>query len=265
MNPPTLRDLCRAIGGRLAIDGPAPYGVPLGPIATDSRRVNRGDVFWALRGLKYDGNDYVGEAFERGAAGAVVTEPTPAPAGRWTIEVEDTQPALWKWARWKRRRFTGTLIAVTGSVGKTTTREMILAVLSDRFSGTQSPRNFNNHFGVPLSVLQIEKHHKFAVLELGASAVGEIGDLASIVAPDIGVVTAIALAQGDAILPDQVDVERIAARQARERLPGQVHDHPIARAHAFRARDLVAQQADDVLAILCKIDVQPIHVGGDLF
>ncbi len=189
MNPPTLRDLCKTIGGRLAIDGPAPYGVPLGPIATDSRRVNRGDVFWALRGLKYDGNDYAGEAFERGAAGAIVTEPTPAPAGRWTIEVEDTQPALWKWAQWRRRRFTGTLIAVTGSVGKTTTRQMIHTVLRRRLKGTASPRNYNNHFGVPLSMLAVEPDHDYAVLELGASSPGEIAALAELCVPKVGVIT----------------------------------------------------------------------------
>jgi len=186
---PTLHDLCATIGGRLATDGAAPYGQPLGPVVTDSRRVNEGDVFWALGGLNYDGNDYVGEAFERGAVGAVTSRPVTAPAGRWTITVEDTQPALWKWAQWKRRRFTGMLLAVTGSVGKTTTRQMIHTVLRRRLKGTASPRNYNNHFGVPLSMLAIEPDHDYAVLELGASSPGEITVLAELCAPKVGVIT----------------------------------------------------------------------------
>lgn len=235
---PTLQDLCTTIGGRLAADGPSPSERPLGPVATDSRRVNEGDVFWALRGANYDGNDYVAEAFRRGAAGAVTSRPNAHPAGRWTVTVEDTQPALWKWARWKRQRFAGTVVAVTGSVGKTTTRQMIHTVLSRRLRGTASPRNYNNHFGVPLSMLALEAEHDYAVLELGASGPGEIGALADLCAPKIGVITyvgdahlggfgsrrGVAEAKGEllaalpsdghAVLVDDPWVRRIAARCA---------------------------------------------------
>ncbi|MBN2218248.1 MAG: UDP-N-acetylmuramoyl-tripeptide--D-alanyl-D-alanine ligase [Pirellulales bacterium] len=189
MHSPSLHDLYSTIGGCLVADGPAPFGQPLGPVATDSRRVNEGDVFWALRGSSYDGNDFVDEALERGAAGVVTNRSTPTPLGRWAVVVEDTQPALWQWAQWRRRRFTGTLLAVTGSVGKTTTRQMIHTVLRRRLKGTASPRNYNNHFGVPLSMLAIEPDHDYAVLELGASSRGEIGALAELCAPKIGVIT----------------------------------------------------------------------------
>jgi len=189
MNTSTLQDLCKAIGGRLKTDAPAPYGQPLGSVATDSRCVNPGDIFWALRGLNHDGNDFVVEAFERGAAGAITSEPVEPPVGRWAIEASDTQIALWNWARHKRLRFTGTLIAVTGSVGKTTTRQMIHTVLRRRLKGTASLRNHNNHIGVPLSMLAIEPDHDYAVLELGASGPGEIAALAGLCAPKVGVIT----------------------------------------------------------------------------
>ena len=92
-----------------------------------------------------------------------------APEGGWIVDVDDTQRALEQWARWKRRRFTGIVIGVTGSVGKTTARQMIHTVLQSRLKGTASPRNYNNQWGVPLSMLAIGPQHDYAVLELGAS------------------------------------------------------------------------------------------------
>ncbi|MBN1590803.1 MAG: UDP-N-acetylmuramoyl-tripeptide--D-alanyl-D-alanine ligase [Pirellulales bacterium] len=242
MTSPTLHDLCEAIGGRLSIDGPPPYGQPLGPIATDSRRVNQGDLFWALRGPSYDGNDYVNEAFERGAAGAIVARPTAPPAGRWAIEVHDTQPALWNWAQSKRRRFTGTLIAVTGSVGKTTTRQMIHTVLRRHLKGTASPRNYNNYFGVPLSMLAVEPDHDYAVLELGASSRGEIAALADLCAPKIGVITHV----GDAHLGGFGSRRGVAEAKAEllASLPPDGHavlvDDPFVRRVAGRCRAPIA-------------------------
>jgi UDP-N-acetylmuramoyl-tripeptide--D-alanyl-D-alanine ligase len=194
----TLGDLKHAIGGRLLRPPAAgnPAAVPLGPVVVDSRQVEPGDVFWALRGPHHDGADFVGEAFARGASGAAVSRPVDAPGTAWIIRVDDTQQALRRWATWKRRRFTGTLIAVTGSVGKTTTRQMIHTVLRTRLSGTASPRNYNNHVGVPLSLLAVEPQHDYAVLELGASRRGEIAALAELCIPKVGVITQV----GDAHL-----------------------------------------------------------------
>jgi len=189
MNPPTLQDLHDIIGGRLKVGSLPAEQQPLGPVETDSRQLVEKSIFWALRGPNHDGSDFAGEAFERGAAGAVVEKATVAPADRWLIEVENTQRALWQWARWKRRQFTGTLIAVTGSVGKTTTRQMIHSVLATRLKGTASPRNYNNHLGVPLSMLAIRPDDDYAVLELGASSPGEIATLAELCRPKIGVIT----------------------------------------------------------------------------
>jgi UDP-N-acetylmuramoyl-tripeptide--D-alanyl-D-alanine ligase len=190
----TLSDLHNAIGGQLLPEGAAHELTiaPLGPIVTDSRQVEPGDVFWAIRGKHDDGSRFVADAFSRAAAGVVAAGAIDVPAGRWAISVEDTHVALQEWAKWRRRRFTGALFAVTGSVGKTTTRQMIHTVLARRFAGVTSPHNYNNHLGVPLSMLAIEPNHDYAVLELGASRRGEIAALARLCAPKVAVITQIA-------------------------------------------------------------------------
>jgi len=187
----TLLDLAETVGGRLMPEGIArdAGSILLGRGVVDSRQVERGDVFWALRGSRRDGAHFVGAAFGRGAAGVVTSAECELPAGHWAIVLDDTQQALWQWARWKRRQFTGTAIAVTGSVGKTTTRQMIDTVLRSRLRGTASPRNYNNHVGLPLSMQAIETHHDYAVLELGASRQGEIAKLAELCMPKVGVIT----------------------------------------------------------------------------
>ena len=194
----TIGELSRVIGGRLlrgTMLDPA-HDAPLGPVQSDSRRIEPGDVFWALHGPNHEGEKFVDEAFRRGAAGAVVAREATVPDYHWTICVEDTHKALVEWARWKRSRFSGVAIAVSGSAGKTTTRQMIHAVLQSRLRGTASPRNFNNHFGVPLSMTAIEPDDDYAVLELGASGPGEIASLSELSAPQIGVITCV----GDAHL-----------------------------------------------------------------
>jgi len=187
----TLQHLLDATGGRLLLSSGAGawQAAPAGPVSTDSRQVAAGEVFWALRGATHDGNDFAAEALLQGAAGAVVSKPLEVPPGCWALLVDDTHEALRRWAVWRRRHFTGIVIAVTGSVGKSTTRQMIHAILGSRLQGTASPRNYNNQFGVPLSMLAIEPEHDYAVLELGASRPGEIAGLAEMCAPKIGVIT----------------------------------------------------------------------------
>jgi UDP-N-acetylmuramoyl-tripeptide--D-alanyl-D-alanine ligase len=187
----TLHDLLQSTGGRIlpASRIPDTRDVALGRIVTDSRQVQAGDVFWALQGANFEGDCFVNEAFRRGAQGAVASRVESVPEDCWLLHVADTQQALVQWARWKRRRFTGIAIAVTGSVGKTTTRQMIHTVLKSRLKGTASPRNYNNHWGVPLSMFAIQPEHDYAVLELGASRFGEIAALADLSAPKVGVIT----------------------------------------------------------------------------
>lgn len=198
MKPATVHDLVNTTGGRWRWNGHGSdlTGMPLGPIQTDSRALEPGAVFWALPGPRYDGADFVREAVARGASGVVTSRPAAPQGDCWVLCVDNSQAALWRWAAWHRRRFSGTLIAVTGSVGKTTTRQMIHTVLGSRLRGTCSPRNYNNHVGVPLSMLALRPEHDYAVLELGASGPGEIAALAALTAPRVGVITQV----GDAHL-----------------------------------------------------------------
>lgn len=175
-------------------------------VEIDSRLVTPGCLFWALRGEHHDGHDFLAEARSHGAAAAVISRSRLTQAQEaWRIGnsdnanaplivVEDTLTALADFARWYRSQQDGLVIGVTGSFGKTTTREMIHAVLSGSRNGVRSLKNFNNHIGLPLSLLELDQGHEFAVLEMGASAVGEIAALAEIANPKIGVITGIGLA-----------------------------------------------------------------------
>lgn len=158
-------------------------------IEFDSRRIQPGDLFWALEGDVHNGHHFAQDALRRGAVAALVEREQCSL--ETAIVVDDSLMALWDFAEWYRRQLEAIVIGVTGSVGKTTTRHMIACVLGARFHGVQSPKNFNNHFGVPQSLLHIEEQHEFAVIEMGASRLGEIAELTEVAQPEIGVVTAV--------------------------------------------------------------------------
>ena len=160
----------------------------------DSRTVGPGQLFFAVKGERLDGHDFVEQALEKGAAAAVVRSDQ---AGRYQGEtrllaVEDTLVALQTLATAVRKLWGKPLIAVTGSAGKTTTKEAIAHVLSTRFRVLKSEGNFNNHFGLPLMLLKLEPEYDVAVIEMGMSHAGEIRALAKIAQPEIGVVTNVA-------------------------------------------------------------------------
>ena len=249
MTHTSLTSLATATRGELI--GGQDADVHSGRVVIDSRLIKPGDLFWALRGEHHDGHDFLVEARQRGASAAIVrfdrlaqaqevwqsgSEPGPAPP---LIVVEDTLTALAEFAHWHRPQQEALVIGVTGSFGKTTTREMIHAVLSASHPGIRSLKNFNNHIGLPLSLLELDHTHDFAVFEMGASAVGEIALLAEIAQPDIGVITGIGLAhvagfgstegiiRGTGELLEALPLSGFAV------LPG---DDPVTRAMASRAR-----------------------------
>jgi UDP-N-acetylmuramoyl-tripeptide--D-alanyl-D-alanine ligase len=160
----------------------------------DSRTVQPGELFFAVKGEHMDGHDFVTQALEKGAAAAVVRGDQRARYELKTglITVDDTLVALQILASAVRRLWGKPLIGVTGSTGKTTTKEAIAHVLSTRFRVLKSEGNFNNHFGLPLMLLKIEPEHDLAVIEMGMSHAGEIAALAKIAQPQIGVVTNVA-------------------------------------------------------------------------
>jgi UDP-N-acetylmuramoyl-tripeptide--D-alanyl-D-alanine ligase len=160
----------------------------------DSRTVKAGDLFFAVKGERLDGHDFVDAALKNGAIAAVVSRDQAHRFGDETrlLPVEDTLVALQTLATAVRRVWGKTLVGVTGSAGKTTTKEAIAHVLSSRFKVLKSEGNFNNHFGLPLMLLKLEPEHDVAVIEMGMSHAGEIRALAKIAQPEIGVVTNVA-------------------------------------------------------------------------
>src|SRR5215469_10500571 len=160
----------------------------------DSRNIHPGDLFFAIQGERLDGHDFVAEALEKGAVAAVVRQDRLSRYGSTAglLAVDDTLSALQTLATAVRRLWGKPVVGITGSAGKTTTKEAIAHVLASRFQVLKSAGNFNNHFGLPLMLLRLEPGHEVAVIEMGMSHAGEITALAHIAHPGIGVVTNVA-------------------------------------------------------------------------
>ncbi|HKT82109.1 MAG TPA: UDP-N-acetylmuramoyl-tripeptide--D-alanyl-D-alanine ligase [Vicinamibacterales bacterium] len=182
LSPLTLADVAGCGGGRLSGENRAINGISI-----DTRQLQPGMLFVALKGEHDDGHDFVGVAQERGASGALVARELPIRLPQ--IVVRDPLAALTACAHERRRRFSGAVVGVTGSNGKTTTKEMLGAILSVKGPCLVTQGNLNNHIGVPLTLLRLEASHRSAVIEMGANHAGEIAHLASIAEPSVGIVT----------------------------------------------------------------------------
>lgn len=181
--------------GEPSVDRPAGQ---VGGFSIDSRTIRPGELFVALHGPRFDGHDFVDAALQRGAAGAVVARREfQARRGRWAslsdralfVLVDDPLAALQSMASWHRERFRPPLIGVTGSNGKSTTKEMIASILAGRGPVLKNEGNLNNHIGLPLSLLRLGKEHHAAVVEIGISQKGEMKRLCEMARPTVGVVT----------------------------------------------------------------------------
>jgi UDP-N-acetylmuramoyl-tripeptide--D-alanyl-D-alanine ligase len=182
----------------------------------DTRTLQPGDVFFALRGPNHDGHDHVAAAFEKGAVAAVVE--VKQPVDRQQIVVLDTLAALQQLAIWARHGWGGDVIGVTGSAGKTTTKDVIAHLLATRFVTGKTVGNFNNHIGVPLSILRLPDDCKVAVLEMGMNHADEIRALAKMASPSVGVVTNVGYAHVE-FFADSIDGVARAKRELIEELP----------------------------------------------
>jgi UDP-N-acetylmuramoyl-tripeptide--D-alanyl-D-alanine ligase len=178
----TLAEAAHAVGGRL-IGEDHPYGT----VATDSRTLNPGSLFVALRGPNFDGTQFVAAAAQRGAIGAMVEREVDAPVSQ--VVVSDTLRALQSLAAAWRAQFTLALVAVAGSNGKTTAKEMTAAILARMGPGLATHGNLNNHIGVPVTLLRLEDSHRSAVVEMGANRVGDVAELMRIAQPTVGLIT----------------------------------------------------------------------------
>ena len=208
-----LREVRDALGARVETELP---GTPVRGWSIDSRTVNPGDLFFAIRGENQDGHAYVNAAFERGAVAAVVSDGMATPAGP-LLQVRDTLAALQNLGLWARRRWARPIVAVTGSAGKTTTKDAIAELLATRFQVGKTAGNLNNHLGVPLSLLRIPETAEVGVMELGMNHAGEIRALATLAEPQIGVVTNVGYAHIEAF--KSIDAIAFAKRELIESLP----------------------------------------------
>lgn len=209
-------------------------------VVTDSQQVRPGDLFVALRGEHHDGHEFVADAIARGARGLLTQRPADvASEGVAVYLVKDTLAALQRLAAGRRRRYDVRVIGVTGSVGKTTTKEIVASVLKSRFRVLKNEANYNNEIGLPLTLLGLSNRHERAVLEMGMYALGEIRQLCEIALPQVGVVTNV----GPSHLERLGSMEAIAAAKAElvESLPGDGcallnGDDPLVRGMASRTK-----------------------------
>jgi UDP-N-acetylmuramoyl-tripeptide--D-alanyl-D-alanine ligase len=204
----TLAEVAQATAGRLVSDDGA---VAVRGVVSDSRAVESGNLYVALRGERLDGHAYVAQALASGASAALVSDRARLPAGARGVVVTDTLRALGDLAALHRKRWGGRVVAITGSAGKTTTKELTFAAL--QAAGARVVRtagNLNNLVGAPLTLLCLDARTEIAVIEIGTSAPGEIARLAEICAPEVGAVTAVAAAHTEGL----GSVQQVAAEKA---------------------------------------------------
>jgi UDP-N-acetylmuramoyl-tripeptide--D-alanyl-D-alanine ligase len=206
-----------AIGTGAGLEAPASVSnagsIEVSGYSIDSRTVSPGELFFAVRGERLDGHDFIEKALERGAVAAVVSRARAAGLPDSVLAMpmlisDDPLNALQALAAHVRRRWGKRVVAITGSAGKTTTKEAVAAALSAKFSVLKSRGNLNNGFGLPLELLRLEPSHDFAVVEMGMNHAGEIATLARIAAPDWGVVTNVGTAHIENFADGQTGIAR---------------------------------------------------------
>jgi len=190
-----LELVARVLEARVVSPKSAPTDAIVRRVCTDSRQIQPGDLFFALSGENFDGHKFVADALERGAVGAVVQADRgpKSPRSGPRLEVADPLLALGQLAAWHRNRFSVQVVAVTGSVGKTTTKDLIHSILSQQSATLKSPGNLNAEIGLPLTLFELGTQHRAAVVELAMRGPGQIRYLARIARPDVAVITNIGL------------------------------------------------------------------------
>ncbi len=261
----TLGWVAEAVGGRIRSGDP---GEAIGNVVNDSRTLQPGDFFVALRGLRFDAHDFVEEAFRKGAGGAIVERGfagSAQPTGGSIVEVDDSTRALQTLAHAVRRASGTKVVAITGSAGKTTTKEAIAEFLSGRSRVVRNEGNLNNYIGLPLSLLQLRERPDVAVMELGMNHAGEISTLVAIAEPEMRVWTNV----GDAHIEFFASPDAIADAKA-EILERADSDHVLvcnaddarvmARVSVFAGRTLTFGTSDG--ATVRAADVESLGVDG---
>lgn len=185
----TIREIMEVVGGRMLGDYDD-LDQEITRVETDSRTIHEGSLFIPLSGERFDGHAYINSALEAGAAGCFTQrERESYQSGKFYIKVANTSRALRDLAKHYKQKFHIPFVALTGSVGKTTTKDMVAAVLGEKFKVLKTEGNLNNDIGVPMTLLRLNREHEIAVLELGMNHAGEIDYLSDIVEPDVALIT----------------------------------------------------------------------------
>lgn len=196
----SMDEILKAIEGQLVEPGRCD---PISGISTDSRKIQPGDLFVPLVGENFDGHDYIERAFDQGAAASLTHKEMYHFPGKTLILVKDTLRALQDLASYYRSRFPIPFVGITGSVGKTSTKEMVACALGVKYNVLKNEGNLNNEIGVPLTIFKLNSSHEAAVVEMGMSGFGEISILTSIVRPRVGIITNIGISH----------IEKLGSRQ----------------------------------------------------
>ena len=271
MEPMTIREILDAVGGKLLGEF-GDINRTVSRVETDSRTIHAGSLFVPLMGERFDGHAYINSALEGGAAGCFTQrERESYLPGKFYIKVGSTQRALRDLAKYYKKKFPIPVVALTGSVGKTTTKDMVAAVLGEKYKVLKTEGNLNNEIGVPMTLLRLGSEHKIAVLELGMNHAGEIDYLSAMVEPDAVLMTNI----GDSHIEHFGSREKILEAKSEifhhakpgapavingddpllNTLPGKL-DHPFIRVGSaqgldYRAVDL---SSDGRSRITCKVE-----------
>ena len=246
MEPITLRELLDAVGGTLAGDF-ADLDAVITAVDTDSRKMHPGSLFIPLEGERFDGHSFIEGAMESGAVGCIFSRNRDSyRPDRFYVKVRSTQRALRDLAQWYKRRFDIPFLAITGSVGKTTTKDMVAAVLGEKYKVLKTDGNFNNNIGLPLTLLRLEREHEICVLEMGMNHAGEIEYLSDIVEPDVALITNV----GDA------HIENLGSREGIFHAKCEIFSH-------MKAGGVAILNGDDEW--LAKLRGSDTLTGGALF
>ncbi len=194
MKPISLEDVCKAVKGKFVCGGERKNVVVINGVTTDSRKAKDGCLFVPLKGENFDGHDFIASAFENGASCVITEREEDYSFDMPVIYVNSTHQALKDLAEYYMSLFKIPVVAITGSSGKTTTKDMVASVLAQKFNVLKTDGNFNNEIGLPLTVFNIDENTQCAVLEMGMNQFGEIHNLSKIACPDVCLITNIGVA-----------------------------------------------------------------------
>ena len=243
MEPMTVRELLAATDGKLL--GDVSLDTTISGVETDSRAVHDGDLFVAIRGENIDGHQFITGALEGGALGCLTAvPPKEAVPGKFYVLVEDTVQALGQVARAYKAKFPIPVIGITGSVGKTTTKDMIASVLSQKFRVLKTEGNYNNEIGLPLTLFRLNPQHELCVLEMGMNHFGEIDYLTRIVSPNVAVITNI----GDA------HIENLGSREGILKAKSEIFEN-------LKPEGLAVLNGDDALLNTLDLPFRTVRCG----